>query len=260
MIPVALSIAGSDPSGGAGIQADLKTFHAHGVYGQAVLSLWTVQNTRGVSRVQPLPPADVVAQLRAIMEDMPPSAIKTGALGDPGTVAELGASLRAQSAPWVVDPVLVSSSGRSFGGEAMAAALLEHLVPGCALLTPNAPEACALTGLAVTCPRSAERAARALCDRGARAVLVKGGHFEGAPLDVLVSGADRLVLPGERRPNRDTHGTGCTYSAAITARLALGHPLTDAVRGARDWLAQVMDRPLGLGKGCGPLNHLVPVR
>lgn len=260
MVAVALSIAGADPSGGAGIQADLKTFHAHGVYGQAVLSLLTVQSTRGVSRVVPVSDELISAQLSALWDDIPPLAAKTGALPSAGAVQAIAGAFRGRACPLVVDPVLHASSGKPFAADAMVEAYRAFLMPVAALLTPNAPEAEALTGISVRDRSGAERAARALIELGAQAVLVKGGHLAGDPVDVLlVEDGTELRLPAPRVNTLHTHGTGCTYSAAITAQLALGRDLPGAVQRAKRWLNDVLARPLELGVGRGPLNHFVPV-
>lgn len=260
MVFVALTIAGSDPSGGAGIQADLKTFQAHRVYGQAVVSLLTVQNSLGVSRVESLSGDLIAAQLESVLTDMPPQAIKTGALGSLESLRAVANTLATGRAPLVVDPILRASSGEPFARESLVRGFLDHLVPLAHLLTPNAIEAEALTGIAVVDLESAERAARSLLSLGAQNVLVKGGHLPGEPVDLLVCGdGQQVVLPAKRVPTPHTHGTGCTYSAAITARLARGEPLARAVEHAKAWLAQVIAQPLGLGHGRGPLNHFVPV-
>jgi hydroxymethylpyrimidine/phosphomethylpyrimidine kinase len=259
MVAVALTIAGSDPSGGAGLQGDLKTFHAHGVYGQAVVSLITVQNTRGVSRVEPLSAELIAAQLSALWDDIPPQAAKTGALASVAALEAVAECFRTRRCPLVVDPVFGASLGQAFASEEVVRALAGTLLPVCALVTPNAPEAERLTGIAVEDAASAERAARALVDLGAQAALVKGGHLPGDPIDVLVCrDGTRLVLPAERVHTQHTHGTGCTYAAAITARLARGKDLATAVSGAKAWLSRVIQQPLGLGSGRGPLNHFVP--
>jgi len=258
MVPVALTIAGSDPSGGAGIQADLKTFQVHRVYGEAVISLHTVQNTRGVTHVEDVRPDLIAAQLESLFADVPPHAIKTGALGSVESVRRIAACLAPHGRPLVVDPILRASSGAAFSREDLVRAYLEHLLPLAHLLTPNTVEAEALTGLVVRDPDGALRAAEALRALGARNVLVKGGHLPGEPVDLLLceSGASEL-LHGARVDTPHTHGTGCTYAAAIAARLSRGEDLISAVRRSKAWLARVIAQPLGLGQGRGPLNHFV---
>jgi len=256
MTRVALSIAGSDPSGGAGLQADLKTFHRLGVYGEAVVTLITVQNTRGVSRVDVLAPDLVVEQIHAVVVDIPPHAAKTGALGNLAVVeavAEAAASFRF---PLVVDPVMISKHGAPLMDDPARRAFAARMVPRAFLLTPNLPEAEALAGFPVRNPEDMRRAAEALASMGAANVLVKGGHLEGDALDILFT-------PGEgftefRQPRVDTvhtHGTGCTYSAAIVAELAKGLPLRGAVAEAKAFLTKAIRTNPGLGGGSGPLNH-----
>ncbi len=261
MVHVALTIAGSDPSGGAGIQADLKTFHAHGVYGAAAITLLTVQNTRGVSAVEAIRPDLVRDQARAVIDDIPPDAVKTGALGNAGVVlavAEIAASLRA---PLVVDPVMISKHGAPLLDADAISALKDALLPRAYLVTPNAPEAALLSGIEVSDRASAEEAARAIAERGPGAVLIKGGHLEGAQaIDYLLVDGAIVEIASPRIASRHTHGTGCTYSAAITARLAHGDALLDAVRGAKAWLTEAIAAAPGVGGGIGPVDHLRPVK
>jgi hydroxymethylpyrimidine/phosphomethylpyrimidine kinase len=258
MHPVALTVAGSDPSGGAGLQADLKTFQRHGVYGCAVVSLVTVQNTRGVTRVVPLDAVLVGAQLDAVLEDVPPGAWKTGALGTVEVVeavAARAARVASTGAQLVVDPVMISKHGASLIDEAARHALVRSLLPHCTLVTPNLHEAAALSGRVVTNLAEAREAARAIGQLGPRAVLVKGGHLEGAPIDLLYSEGALHELRGARIETRHTHGTGCTLSAAITARLARRESLLDACTAAKAWLAEALRTAPGLGAGVGPVNH-----
>ena len=253
--PVALTIAGSDPSGGAGIQADLKTFHQFGVYGEAVITLLTVQNTLGVSRVECLRPDFVAGEIRSVLEDIPPAAAKTGALGNRGlveAVAELASSFRF---PLVVDPVMISKHGAPLmdgdGREALASLLL----PLAALVTPNLAEATALTGLTVQSVEDMRRAAERILLMGAKAVLVKGGHLPGSATDVLLDCRGWREFPALRIDTPHTHGTGCTYSAAITAGLARGFPVEEAVRRAKQYITEAIRTAPGLGHGAGPVNH-----
>jgi hydroxymethylpyrimidine/phosphomethylpyrimidine kinase len=262
MIDVALTVAGSDPSGGAGLQADLKTFHQHGVYGAAVVTLVTVQNTRGVARVVPLDAALVGEQLDAVLDDVPPRAWKTGALGSRAVVeavAERAARFARRGVPLVVDPVMISKHGAPLIDDDARGALVRALLPHCALVTPNVHEAEALAGFAVRTLADAGRAAEAIAAKGPRAVLVKGGHLEGAPTDLLFDGHSLHALPGERIDTPHTHGTGCTLSAAITARLAQGATLRDACAGAKQWLGDALRTAPGVGGGIGPVNHLAPL-
>jgi hydroxymethylpyrimidine/phosphomethylpyrimidine kinase len=253
--PVALTIAGSDPSGGAGLQADLKTFHQFGVYGEAVVTLITVQNTLRVGRVECLAPDLVGEQLQAVLEDIRPGAAKTGALGNAEiveVVAELAATF---DFPLVVDPVMVSKHGTALLPERAGRMLAERLLPWTLLLTPNLAEAEALTGLKVHSVGDMRRAAERICKMGARAVLVKGGHLAGSATDVLLSGGEWHEFEAPRIATPHTHGTGCTYSAAITAELAKGTPLVEAVRRAKRFISEAIRTNPGLGSGSGPVNH-----
>lgn len=259
MRPIALTIAGSDPSGGAGIQADLKTFHQHGGYGCAVLTLLTAQSTRGVTRVDVCAPDLVLAQLDTLLDDLAPGAAKTGALGSAAVVRAVAARAARFAFPLVVDPVMISKHGAPLLDDDARGAMARELMPAAALFTPNAHEASALTGIEVRTHEDARRAARALVERGARAALVKGGHVEGAPIDVLATRDGALIaIEGERVDTPHTHGTGCTYSAAITARLARGEPLEDAIRGAKAWLTEALRSAPGIGHGVGPVDHFAP--
>jgi hydroxymethylpyrimidine/phosphomethylpyrimidine kinase len=260
VFPVALTIAGSDPSGGAGIQADLKTFHQFGVYGEAVLTLLTVQNTCGLTRIETLSPDLVRQQVDAVLSDIPPTAAKTGALGNITVVeaiADLAASFRF---PLVVDPVLVGKHGSRLLSPDAEDALKRKLLPYAFLVTPNIPEAEALTGIAITDQTSTVEAAKRLLDLGCGAVLIKGGHRSGSALDVLVEPGGVTLFDGERVNTQHTHGTGCTYSAAIAAGLALGHDLQQAVRRAKSFVQSAIETAPGLGTGQGPVNHFAPIK
>jgi hydroxymethylpyrimidine/phosphomethylpyrimidine kinase len=255
MASVALTIAGSDPSGGAGIQADLKTFHQFGVYGEAVVTLLTVQNTVRVSRVVVMPPALVLEQLAAVLEDIPPAAAKTGALGSAEMVEAVARAAGDFPFPLVVDPVMVSKHGLSLLPAAAVSAVRELLLPRAFLITPNVPEAEALAGISIRNLEDMRRAACRLRELGARAVLIKGGHLEGDATDLLFDGEKWLEFPAPRVPTLHTHGTGCTYSAAITAALARGLPLPGAVALAKRFIHRAILTNPGLGKGSGPVNH-----
>ena len=254
-LPVALTIAGSDPSGGAGIQADLKTFHQFGVYGQAVITLLTVQNTQRVSRVEVMPGALVAEQIEAVISDIPPTAAKTGALGSADVIEAVAAAASEFRFPLVVDPVLISKHGARLMPASAQDALLTQLLPWAHLVTPNILEAEALTGITIQSEADMIAAAEALLEFGCRAVLVKGGHSSGEPIDVLCSGDMVVRFPGTRVDTRHTHGTGCTYAAAITAALACGEPLADAVLQAKRYVQLAIESAPGLGSGHGPLNH-----
>ncbi len=250
-------MAGSDPSGGAGIQADLKTFHAFAVYGAAVLTALTVQNTRGVRAVHAVAPELVVAQLDAVTDDLAVSAAKLGLVPDPDVARALAARLRRDPLPWLVlDPVLVAGSGDALSTGGTAAAL-RALLPHAALVTPNLHEAAALTGRRVDDLDAMVDAARALVDLGAAAALVKGGHLPGRPVDVLLVDGVVHRLDGARVPATATHGTGCTLSAAIVAGLATGHALPAAVTRAKTFVHDALAAALPLGGGTRPLDHRV---
>lgn len=253
---LALTIAGSDPSGGAGIQADLKTFHQHGVYGMSVITLLTVQNTVAVDAVEVLRPDFAIAQLSAVLEDFPPHAAKTGALGSREMVEAIAFAAAEFLFPLVVDPVMISKHGAPLMSAEAASALKDQLLPAATLLTPNLPEAAALTGMKVESLAEMREAASALLDMGPGAVLLKGGHLEGGEsVDLLVTQSEFLELPAARIATKHTHGTGCSYSAAITANLALGYRLEEAVRRAKDWIHRAIETNPGLGRGSGPVNH-----
>lgn len=259
MQPVALTIAGSDPSGGAGIQADLKTFHQFGVYGEAVVTLITVQNSQSVSRVEVLAPDLVTEQIEAVISDMPPAAAKTGALGSAEIVAAIAEMADRFAFPLVVDPVLISKHGARLLPQRAEEALKEKLFPRAALVMPNIPEAEALTGVAIHGKEDMLTAARTLFDGGAKAVLLKGGHMVGDPVDLLFDGR-ATEYKSARIETPHTHGTGCAYSAAVTACLALGMHLRDAIPAARRFVQAALRSAPGLGGGQGPLNYFAGAR
>jgi hydroxymethylpyrimidine/phosphomethylpyrimidine kinase len=253
--PVALTIAGSDPSGGAGIQADLKTFHQFGVYGEAVVTLITVQNTVEVQRVECLA-ADLVAQqLRAAVSDIPPQAAKTGALGNWEIIGVLAAAAAGFSFPLVVDPVILTKHHAALLAADAIEALKTLLFPHAFLLTPNLEEAGMLTRTEVSGVASMRRAAEILAAMGPKAVLVKGGHLAGDAIDILFHEGKWLEFTAPRIDTRHTHGTGCTYSAAITASLALGDDLPTAVGRAKRYITEAIRSNPALGAGSGPVNH-----
>ena len=257
---IALTIAGSDSGGGAGIQADLKTFHQFGVFGTSVVTAVTAQNTVGVRAWQPLPAALVTAQIEALAEDLPPRAVKSGMLGTAELVEVVADAISRWQLPnYVLDPVMVASSGDRLLAPDAEQVIARRLVPLATLVTPNLDEAQILAEDEVRTPEQMERAGRALIRQGAQVVLVKGGHLEGDTIvDVLVSarGIHRFTHP--RIETNATHGTGCTLSAAIAAGLALDRPLTRAVEDGLDFVARAIASAPGLGAGRGPLNHFVP--
>jgi hydroxymethylpyrimidine/phosphomethylpyrimidine kinase len=255
VIPVALSIAGSDPSGGAGIQADLKTFHQFGVYGEAAITLLTVQNTLGVSRVECVPAELVIDQIRAVLEDVPPGAAKTGALGNAEIIEAVAAIASEFSFPLVVDPIMISKNGTPLVPVEARRAIAKLLAPRACLITPNLAEAAALTGMEVTDVPGMREAAARFCELGAKAALVKGGHLPGCATDVLFADGEWHEFTAPRLDTPHTHGTGCTYSAAITAELARGAGLVAAVARAKEYITAAIRTAPGLGHGSGPLNH-----
>jgi hydroxymethylpyrimidine/phosphomethylpyrimidine kinase len=248
-------MAGSDASGGAGVQADLKTFHQFGVYGEAVITLITVQNTRGVQRIECLDPQLVADQIRAVIEDIPPSAAKTGALGNRAIIEAVAALAGDFSFPLVVDPVLVSKNGTALLAEDAVQTLKTFLLPNAFLLTPNLDEASLLSGVEVHDLAGMRCAAQKLAALGPQAVLVKGGHLGGDPTDVLFHRGEWTEFTSPRIETGNTHGTGCTFSAAITASLAAGHELPEAIRRAKRYITSAIRSNPELGSGSGPLNH-----
>jgi hydroxymethylpyrimidine/phosphomethylpyrimidine kinase len=255
MIATALTIAGSDPSGGAGIQADLKTFHQRGVYGTSVITLLTVQNSEQVQAMELVSSDLVAAQLDAVLGDIPPAAAKTGALGGEATIRILAAKASEFRFPLVVDPVMVSKHGASLLPESAWSLLAENLVPHACLVTPNLREAGIMAQMEVHDLESMKEASKKIADLGPKAVLVKGGHLEGAAVDILYWNGEFQTFTAPRIDTRHTHGTGCTYSAAITAELAKGNPLTGAVETAKRFITRAIETNPGLGRGQGPVNH-----
>lgn len=255
MVSVALTIAGSDPSGGAGIQADLKTFHQFGVYGMSVLTLVTVQNTQRVSMVHPFDADIVVSQLDAVLEDIPPAAAKTGALGTAAIIRAIADRAAHFTFPLVVDPVMISKHGTPLISADARETLLRSLLPRAFLVTPNLHEAEVLSGMTVGDVPAMEAAARRIAALGPAAVLVKGGHLADKAIDVLYWTGTVRHLVAPRIETVHTHGTGCTYSAAITAELAKGRSLPDAVESAKRFITAAIATSPGIGKGFGPVNH-----
>lgn len=256
MTYVALTIGGSDPSGGAGIQADLKTFHQRGVYGTSVLTLVTVQNTQRLTAVEALPPGLVQAQLDAVLEDLPPSAAKTGALGNSAIIRAIAERAERFNFPLVVDPVMISMHGTALIAEDARPDLVEVLLPRAFLVTPNLHEACFLSGIEVHDVATMEEAARRIARSGVQAVLVKGGHLPGEnAVDVLFWKGKILHFKARHIPTLQPHGTGCTFSAAITAELAKCRELPDAVKTAKTFISRAIKSRPSLGKGSGPVNH-----
>ena len=262
-----LTIAGSDSSGGAGIQADLKTIAAHLLYGESVLTALTAQNTCGVTGVVDVPPDFVAQQITAVFEDICPDAVKIGMVSTPHIVSAIAERLAFYRAPHVVvDPVMVATSGADLMVDGTPRALADVLFPLAEVVTPNIPEASVLAGFDAASfgVESMISAARAVSALTPGAVLVKGGHLEGedAATDVLlVPGCDEpVILRGTHIETTNTHGTGCTLSSAIACNLALGHDVVEAVRLAKAYLETCLAAGLALGRGGGPLDHMAPLR
>lgn len=259
MVPRALTIAGSDSGGGAGIQADLKTFMAHGVYGASAITAITAQNTLEVRAVVLLEPAMVVAQIEAVLDDIGADAVKTGMLGNAAIIESVADTLeRYRVERLVIDPVMVAKSGARLLEEDAITTLRERLLPLALVITPNLPEASVLLNRQVTDERDMADAARDLRALGPRYVLLKGGHLPGSDVvDLLYDGERFVELRAQRLETNHTHGTGCTYAAAIAALIARGSPVEQAVRQAHDYLHDAIVHAPAVGKGFGPVNHLV---
>ncbi|MEE8106739.1 MAG: bifunctional hydroxymethylpyrimidine kinase/phosphomethylpyrimidine kinase [Planctomycetota bacterium] len=253
----ALTIAGSDPSGGAGLQGDLKTFHSHGVYGMAVVTALTVQNTRGVQEVYDVPAEFVGRQLRAVLDDMPVGAAKTGMLSRSDVITEVATVLRSKPPPYlVIDPVMVASSGDPLLHDDAVETLVAELFPLASIVTPNFPEAERLVGRKIE-REEREDAIAEIVALGARAVLLKGGHMRGDDvLDLLYDGERFEEFRQPRIDTRHTHGTGCALAAALAARLAHGETLRDATSKAILFVRRGLACGVPLGAGVNPLNHL----
>ncbi len=251
-----LTIAGSDSSGGAGIQADLKTFSAHGVFGMSVITAVTAQNTQGVFAVQEITPAVIAAQLDAIFSDIEVDAVKIGMVSNAETIEVISAKLHQYHARHiVVDPVMVSKSGYHLLRHEAEQALANFLLPLADLVTPNIPEAEVLTSCKIGGLKEMEQAAQAILARGPQWVLVKGGHLSDDATDILYDGIDFIRLASKRILTKNTHGTGCTLSSAIAANLALGFPVTEAVQKAKDYVTTAIEHSFSIGKGVGPTHH-----
>lgn len=254
----ALTIAGSDSGGGAGIQADLKTFAALGVYGMSALTAITAQNTVGVQGVFELPADFVGLQIDSVVTDIGVDAVKTGMLANAEIIAMVAAKVREHNLPnLVVDPVMVAKSGDALLREDAREMLVRELIPLAKVLTPNLHEARALTGIEIASVEQMREAARAIHELGAQNVVVKGGHLPGseASVDILYDGHDFIEFAAPRIETRNTHGTGCTFASAIAAELAKGKSVPGAVRAAKEFITMALRHSLTLGRGHGPTNH-----
>ena len=256
----ALTIAGSDSGGGAGIQADLKTFAALGVYGASVLTAVTAQNTLAVTAVHEIPAAVIEAQIAAVLDDIGADAVKTGMLSSSAIIECVAGALERRAARpgvrrLVVDPVMVAKSGDALLRADAVSALCQRLIPMAAVVTPNIPEAEALTGLTIDGPDAVAEAARRIVAMGARSVVVKGGHRDGPATDVYYDGAGFQEFTAPRIATPNTHGTGCTFASAVAAGLARGMSAPDAVAQAKRYVTEAIRASFPIGAGHGPLNH-----
>ena len=253
-----LTIAGSDSSGGAGIQADLKTFAAHGVFGMSVITAVTAQNTCGVTAVQDIAPDIITAQIDAVFSDIRVDGVKIGMVSRTESIHAIAEALKKWNPPViVVDPVMISKSGYPLLQPEACDALIKELLPLATLLTPNLPEAEAICGLSIKTEQDMEKAAAHIINLGAKAVLVKGGHLEYSADDYLYNGNEGIWLPGTRIQTQHTHGTGCTLSSALASNLAKGMELTDAVKAAKAYVTIAIQHGIALGHGHGPTHHFV---
>ena len=262
MVPIALTIAGSDSGGGAGIQADLRTFAFHLVHGTCALTCITAQNTLGVTRVDALPPEAVIAQIDAVVSDIGIQAAKTGMLLNVEIIEAVAARVSELNIPnLIVDPVMVSRTGARLISEDAIVALQRHLIPSACLVTPNRYEAQILSGIDIYTLNDMKIAAQKILDLGSRAVLVKGGGMTGLlkGIDVFATGDNLDVLGDSSVDTRHTHGTGCTLSAAITANLALGKSLSVSVQDAKTYVTHALEHSLAIGSGQGPVGHFYPL-
>ncbi len=253
----ALTIAGSDSSGGAGVQADLKTFAAHGVYGLSAITAVTAQNTLGIRACDPVSAGLVTAQMEAVVSDIGVHAAKIGMLANAAIVEAVVAAIDELNIPLlVVDPVMVATSGEPLADHGAVEAMTSHLLRRACVVTPNIPEAATIAGLSITTEHERREAARHIMALGPTAVIIKGGHFPSPDIvDLMYDGHRFVEFPTERVAGPSRHGTGCTFAAAVTAQLALGHPLSDAIQAAQRYVAGAIRSALALGQGNGPMNH-----
>lgn len=260
-VRTALTIAGSDSSGGAGIQADIKTMSAHGVYAMSAITALTAQNTTGVSAIAGVTPAFLKSQIDSVFSDIRPDAVKTGMVASGALIEVIAERLAFYGAEnVVVDPVMVATSGSRLLEASAVDVLKTKLLPLAAVVTPNIPEATVLTGIQIRTQEDMERAARAIEAQCGCAVLLKGGHHVCDADDLLCKGGALRWFRGERIDNPNTHGTGCTLSSAIASNLALGYPLEEAIARAKAYISGALRAGLDLGRGSGPLDHMFAIR
>ena len=253
---IAMTIAGSDSGGGAGIQADLKTFAAYGVYGASVVTAVTAQNTLTVSEVVDLPDTIIRSQIDAVATDIRPMVVKTGMLSNSQTIHTVAEKLAEHRlAPLVVDPVMVAKGGARLLREDAVDALKTALLPMATIATPNLPEAAALLGRPIISEDDMLDAAKAIVELGAKAVVVKGGHLAGAATDIFYDGENVRVFTASRIETENTHGTGCAFASAIAAELIMGSEVRDAVRNAKRFVTEAIRSAPNIGRGAGPINH-----
>ena len=254
-----VTIAGSDSCGGAGIQADIKTMSALGCYAASVITAVTVQNTMGVSAVHAVPPEIVAGQIRAVMDDIRPQAVKVGMVNDINTIKTIADTLAEYDIEHlVVDPVMVATSGARLMQDDAVDVFTQKLMPIATLLTPNVPEAEVLSGISINDKSSMDNAARIIQDKGCQSLLIKGGHIEGRKIDRLYTSMGReREYEAANVATRNTHGTGCTLSSAITSYLAMGYAIGEAIAAAKEWLtgALIAGANVEIGSGHGPVNH-----
>lgn len=256
----ALTIAGSDSGGGAGIQADLKTFASLGVYGLSVVTAVTAQNTIEVAAIAEVPEEVVIAQIDAVLEDIGAHAVKTGMLSSTPIIQNTADRLEAWGVPHlVVDPVMVSKSGAPLLQPDAVEALKKDLLPLANVVTPNVPEAEVLANRAIRTPEDAHEAARAIHALGPEVVIIKGGHMAGPAIDLVFTGEELIPIEGDRIETKNTHGTGCTYSAAITAFLAMGIDVMESIQLAKRYIENALRQSYAIGEGHSPVNHLAPL-
>ena len=255
-VPIALTIAGSDSGGGAGIQADLKTFSALGVYGMSVITAITAQNTVAVTAVYEVPTEMVSAQIEAVLTDIGADVVKTGMLSSSAIIETVSTEMRRHGVErLVVDPVMVSKGGSRLLREDAVEALREKLLPLAMVVTPNIPEAQVLTGMSIASLDDAREAARRILDMGVKSVVVKGGHLEGPAVDLFYDGREFEEIAAPRIETRNTHGTGCTFASAVAAGLAKGLEVRKAVEQAKEYVTGAIRHSFPMGSGHGPLNH-----
>lgn len=251
-----LTIAGSDSSGGAGIQADLKTFSAIGTYGMSAITAITAQNTEGVFLVEELSPEMIRKQIEVVFDDIPPKALKIGMVSNENIIREIANTLKKYSPEYlVVDPVMISKSGYSLLKPEAKKGLIEDLIPMAYIITPNVPEAEEITGTTIKTIEDMKEVGKKILALGPKYVLMKGGHLEGDAVDVLIGEDTFEIFNVERLDRKNTHGTGCTLSSAITAHLALGYDIVDAVKLSKEYITEAIRHSFDIGHGVGPVHH-----